>query len=158
MLESCHSAKDRWGGVNEIIDRWLAERQELILLYVAIEGLEEYTPKDTPISVKIQAFCQVMMDYVSAGHFEVYEQLLREAQEFDDGGVEIAKELYPLIEATTELIIRFNDEYDTDEHCQKMLGKLPDELSKLGQILEERFELEDRLIEVLHNAHKEMVS
>jgi len=30
MLENCQSAKERWGGVSEIIDRWLQERQELL--------------------------------------------------------------------------------------------------------------------------------
>ena len=32
MLENCKTAKERWGGVSEIIDRWLTERQELIVL------------------------------------------------------------------------------------------------------------------------------
>ena len=30
MLESCKNAQERWGGVHQLIDRWLQERQELI--------------------------------------------------------------------------------------------------------------------------------
>jgi regulator of sigma D len=31
MLENCKSAKERWGGVSEIIDRWLEERQQMLV-------------------------------------------------------------------------------------------------------------------------------
>lgn len=33
MLENCQSAKERWGGVSEIIDRWLEERQQMLVQY-----------------------------------------------------------------------------------------------------------------------------
>ena len=32
MLEDCKSAQERWGGVSEIIDRWLQERQQMLVL------------------------------------------------------------------------------------------------------------------------------
>lgn len=158
MLEKCKNAKERWGGVHHLIDNWLSERQELIMLMVAINGLNEYTPKNTPLSVKIQAFCQVMMDYLSAGHFEIYEQLMREADEFhDENGKALINRLYPKIEATTDLALQFNDDYDT-EHCEQKLNDLPKRLSELGEALEVRFELEDQLIESLHNVHKNLLT
>ncbi|MAA71880.1 MAG: sigma D regulator [Bermanella sp.] len=158
MLESCKDAKERWGGVHSLIDRWLNERQELLVLYCAIKGLKPYSPRETPLSVKVQAFCQVLMDYCSAGHFEVYEQLVREATEFDDGGIELAKHHYPLLEKITVKCVEFNDNYDTAEKCIEKLTDLPKDLSELGELLEERFELEDELIEALHNVHKEMIA
>ena len=33
MLENCRNARERWGGVSELIDRWLKERQELLVHY-----------------------------------------------------------------------------------------------------------------------------
>jgi len=36
MLENCQSAKERWGGVNDIIDRWLHERQQLLVEYLPV--------------------------------------------------------------------------------------------------------------------------
>ena len=30
MLESCRNAQERWGGVHQLIDRWLHERQQLV--------------------------------------------------------------------------------------------------------------------------------
>ena len=38
------------------------------------------------------------------------------------------------------------------------ITELPKDLSELGELLEERFQLEDELIETLHNAHKEMIA
>jgi len=158
MLESFKSSKERWGGVSDIIDRWLNERQELILLYVAINGLDEFTPADTPVNIKVKAFCQVLVDYVSAGHFEVYEQLINEAKEFnDDEAVQLAEQLIPCIQAITEHALNFNDDYAKDEYSPAVMNNLPKALSGLGEQLEERFQIEDRLIEVLHTNHKTLV-
>jgi len=85
----------------------------------------------------------------------VYEQLLQEAKDFDDGSLELAKKHYPRLEEITEACVEFNDNYDTAEHCLEKMGDLPKELSVLGELLEERFQLEDELIEALHNVHKE---
>ncbi len=41
MLENCKDAKERWGGVNEIIDRWLEERQQMLVQYCALSGLDQ---------------------------------------------------------------------------------------------------------------------
>lgn len=158
MLEGCLTAQERWGGVHDLIDRWLNERQELLVLFCAIKGLKPYSPRETPLNVKVQAFCQVMMDYCSAGHFEVYEQLVLEAQEYNDGGIELARKHYPRLEAITLECVNFNDSYDTAEHCLEKMSDLSADLSALGELLEERFQLEDELIEALHNVHKEPVS
>lgn len=158
MLNSIKNAKERWGGVHQIIDRWLNERQEVIVLFCAISGLQPFGPKETPVPVKIQAFCQILMDYCSAAHFEIYEQLVKEAEEFNDGSIEIIKEIYPKLEEITSVCVSFNDKYDTPEHCEEKLGQLDKDLSRLGELLEERFDLEDTLIENLHNAHKELVA
>ncbi|MBV1884380.1 MAG: sigma D regulator [Pseudomonadales bacterium] len=149
--------KDHWGTVDKLVEKWLHERQEVILLLCAVDGLKEYTPKNTPISVKIQALCQVLIDYVSAGHFEIYDELMSEAEEFGDN-TDLAKSLYPKIQITTDAAVDFNDRYDSAEHCEKLMSSLPTDLSHLGEKLEERFELEDQLIEVLHLRHKELVS
>lgn len=159
MLESCKDAKERWGGVSQLVDQWLTERQEMLILYCAIKGLKPYSPRETPVSIKIQAFCQVLVDYLSAGHFEVYEQLFKEAKEFsDEEALTLGRRLYPRIEELTEQAIAFNDKFDTAEHCLELMTELPRELSELGESLEERFQLEDQLIEKLHNAHAELVN
>src|SRR3546814_10775565 len=87
-------------------------------------------------------------------HFEIYEQLLAEAEAFGDArAIELAKQIYPRIETITQVSLGFNDRCEKGD-CLGSPG-LADELKKLGQLLHERFELEDCLIEVLHTAHKQ---
>jgi len=156
MLENCRNAKERWGGVSDIVDKWLKERQDLIVLYCEITSTESESP-ETLVS-KYQHFCQILVDYVSAGHFEVYEQLIQEAKEFDDGGLDLAKKIIPQIEVTTEIALKFNDQFDNVHKVDDGLGSLGSEMSKLGEVLEDRFEFEDALLEALHNSHADQVA
>ena len=149
MLENCQSAKERWGGVSEIIDRWLHERQELLVLFYKITADKESREQRLP------KLCQILVDYVSAGQFEVYDQLLTEGREIDDTKwLQEAGELFKTVDATTELILDFNDKYlETDD-----LETLDQDLSSLGETLETRFSTEDRMIAVLHTSHKDLVA
>jgi regulator of sigma D len=93
-----------------------------------------------------------LVDYVSAGHFEIYEQLTSEAKAFhNQRGLELADTLYPRIDVITEKLLAFNDLCDEGK-C------VAEKFKELGGLLHERFELEDCLIEVLHTAHKEQVA
>ena len=122
---------------NPVIFPWL-QRQQLPRDNVNDENRET-----------LQDFCGVLVDYVSAGHFGVYEQLTKEAEAFDDQrGLELAETIYPRIDVITEKLLAFTDLCDAGK-C------VAEKFKELGALLHERFELEDCLIEVLHNAHKE---
>ena len=155
MLDTC-TIEERWSGVNDMIERWLEERQSLIVDFCAIGGIHE-NDTDEKRHEHLQQFCQILIDYACAGHFEVYYQLLREAEEFKDGSAKIAQALLPELNENTSSLMVFTDIYaeadsDTD------FSPLANQLSKLGELLELRFEIEDRLIDVMHNAHKELVT
>lgn len=154
MLENCQSAKERWGGVNNMIDRWLEERQQLLVQYCAVSGLEAASMSDEQRGDKLKGLCQILVDYVSAGHFEVYDQLIKEGREFQDKeALQEAGNLYTTIDKTTEKLLDFNDKYlETDD-----LGSIGVDLSRLGETLETRFTAEDRMIAVLHTSHKDLV-
>lgn len=155
MLENCQNAKERWGGVNEIIDRWLQERQDLLVQYCALSGLGKAGSDQELRGEKLRTLCQILVDYVSAGHFEIYDQLIKEGREFDDDeGLHEAAGLFTVIDNTTEQLLDFNDKYlETDD-----LITLNRDLSSLGQTLELRFSTEDRMISVLHTSHKDLVN
>lgn len=154
MLETCRTSQERWGGVHQLIDRWLAERNQLILDYTQ---LRKRTPVPDSADTALSAFCDVLVDYVSAGHFEIYEQLLREAQDFDDQrGIKLAHQVYPRIEAITLEAVAFNDRYGQAASIIHET-QMQQQLEQLGGLLHERFELEDCLIEVLHTAHKDLL-
>ncbi|AGA71185.1 Rsd/AlgQ family anti-sigma factor [Pseudomonas plecoglossicida] len=150
MLDSCQNAQERWGGVHKLIDRWLEERQELVQAFRALRDAKPaFADKDTNGD-----FCALLVDYVSAWHFEVCEQLVSEAKAFgDEKALKLAEEINPRINDSTQVALAFND------HCAKgeckNTERFAEKLGKLGGLLHERFELEDCLIEVLHNAHKE---
>lgn len=153
MLENCKSARERWGGVSDIIDRWLKERQDLLVLFCNLSQQKQEN-FDEETESTLRRFCEIVVDYVSAGHFEVYDQLAKEGREFaDEASLTKAKQHYQEIDNTTEQILDFNDKYqETDD-----LSSLVDDLSTLGECLASRFEAEDMLIALLHNAHKDEV-
>ncbi|TWI57508.1 regulator of sigma D [Pseudomonas duriflava] len=154
MLERCQNAQERWGGVHQLIDRWLQERQELVSAYQALSLEPTLTPITDP--KRLEHLCDLLVDYVSAGHFEIYEQLMNEARAFDDQrGLDFAETLYPRLQALTDQALNFNDRCDNGE-CHDP-ARLMVELKQLGQLLSERFELEDCLIEVLHNSHQQLM-
>lgn len=154
MLEQCHSAKERWGGVSELIDRWLQERQDLLGRFVDIPQME----LSPDVAVALSGFGEILVDYASSWHFGVYEHLLSEADQFNDGGAQFANKVAPEIQHTTDAILDFNDQYEGISSMRVQdVYLLSDRLSKLGEVLAERFELEDQLIERLHNAHRDRV-
>lgn len=154
MLDNCESARERWGGVSEIIDRWLKERKDLLVLFCNLSNKDSDDTAEEK-ELNLRRFCQILVDYVSAGHFEVYEQLVKEGKDFGDTeGLEKAKVHYKAIDGTTEQILDFNDKYqETDD-----LSSLTPDLSALGEALATRFEAEDNMIEILHVAHKDAVA
>lgn len=153
MLENCKNAAERWGGVNKLIDKWLEERKVLIvaLCDISVNSGQSQEQK----AEKFQRFCQILVDYVSVGHFEVYEQLLLEAAEYNDGGIELANKIIPLIEDSTEIALAFNDRFDDIHKVDDGIETLMSELENLGKTLEDRFSLEDKLIATLHRAHED---
>jgi len=155
MLENCQSAKERWGGVNDIVDRWLHERQQLLVEYCNLSGINNFDEGQIEHQEQLKSLCQIMVDYVSAGHFEVYDQLIKEGVDFNDKEALLkAADLYKIIDVTTESLLDFNDKYlETDD-----LTGLSQDLSNIGQQLEPRFSAEDQMIEVLHTSHKGLVA
>ncbi len=154
MLENCKSAQERWGGVSEIIDKWLHERKELLIQYCTLSEIVEEAEHNSA-GPAVQRLCQIIVDYISAGHFEVYDQLVKEGQAFGDKeGLKSAAASFTIVDSTTESILDFNDKYQEIDD----LGTIHEDLSALGEVLAHRFEAEDRMIEVLHVAHKDKVA
>lgn len=152
MLENCKSLQERWGGVSNIIDRWLLHRQKLLIGYCQLSAINEFDSSNSEHGDMLQLLCENLVDYISAGHFEVYQQLMEEGRAFGDkDALNEAAQLLTEIHQVTQASLDFNDKYlATDD-----LEALSADLSQLGEALAARFEIEDRMIEVLHNAHKE---
>lgn len=156
MLSPSTGPEDHHRRVESLVRRWLEERQSLIVLMM---GLGEHAQGQTdtiPLYERVQAFCEVLMDYVSAGYFEVYDELLAEGEAQGRKVLADGQALLQKLQPTLDAIIGFNDLHDDPEDAEVLDG-LPHELSRLGLVLEERFQIEDRMIALLH-AHAPAVS
>lgn len=120
-----------------------AHRAEMLKDLSLLAGQRPFEPNEYTIEL-IQEFCQALVDYTADAHFRLY-RFLDEKKERRQAVVDIAEAIYPRILETTEIILDFNDKYDTDEHC-KVLNELETDLSALAEVLATRSELEDRLI------------
>lgn len=158
MLTEAENPTEQWGNVDKLITGWLKERQELILLYCKVDGLKEFTQQETPIHIRVQALCEVLIDYVSAGHFEIYQHLMKEAEQFQDDYQNTIDRILPLIQLSTEIALDFNDRYSDAVLEPEDMERLSKDLNKVGMKIVERFDLEDQLIDNLHTCHADMVA
>ncbi|WP_252107347.1 MULTISPECIES: sigma D regulator [unclassified Halomonas] len=153
MLENCKNAQERWGGVHSLIDRWLEQRRTFLISFIELKEACD-SELEAVNKTRIDTFSELLMDYISAGHFEIYPELAREAKAFDDdSALEIASKLLERLEMSTAMVLEFDEDFTTVEHCQTNLNRLPAWLDRLAKGLAERFALEDQLIARMHAAH-----
>lgn len=151
MLNRLEKTQQQWGGSHNVIDSWLNERQEVLVSYCQLAGLPPFdtTNRKLPDDDEIKSFCQLLMDYVSTGHFEVYDKIVLQSKQQDPNKKALADELYPKISKTTDIALQFNDRYADNKQTTEVMKDFDDSLSALGQFLEERFSLEDKFIATL---------
>jgi regulator of sigma D len=130
----------------ELIAKLQNERQEVLSLYCNFAELRPFSANDAVKNLLTQ-FSQMLVDYVSLGHFGVYERVLS-GNERRGRVLSVAKDIYPEFSATTDAAILFNDKYDNVEKMN-VFEDLEEDLSALGASLAKRSDLEDRLCEVM---------
>lgn len=149
MLSPSNGPEDHHNRVDALVRRWLEERQSLIAQMMALGDDSRRKADPAALPERVQAFCEVLMDYVSAGYFEVYDELLAEGETHGRRVQSEGQALFQRLQPTLDAIIRFNDLYE-DPDDEEVLASLSHELSGLGLVLEGRFEIEDRMIALLH--------
>ena len=66
--------KDRRSRTSSLINNMLTERKQLLSLLLEVSNLT--TDEDAEINFDLMdEFCQVLVDYIAAGHFGLYERL-----------------------------------------------------------------------------------
>jgi len=121
-------------------------RTDTLSLLSELASRQPFKPEHSTQSL-LQNFCESLIDYTASAHFQLYRHI-DENKERRVSVREIAEEIYPRIAETTQNILDFNDKYDCEDHCDN-LSELASDLSKLGEELADRIELEDQLISVL---------
>lgn len=121
------------------------ERSKVWGLYCRIAELKPLFDSHE-IRPLLSDFLQRLIDYVSLGHFGVYEYLLNDPRQSTK--LFYAEQLYPAFSTTTKSVVSFNERYDS--HLRKLrTDALIQDLSVLGEQLAQRMELEDRLCSIL---------
>ena len=141
--------------ITGIIQDWRKQRETLNqdLENNIYSGLSVST-KDSP-EHQLEDLCERLMDYISSGHFEVYEQLLQDSGTRPVDQNKLIKDIYRHIQRSTDKAVQFNDKYDCDGLCTARNNKndetLPADLYRLNQALSVRYVLEEQLVEILHS-------
>jgi len=140
--------------INERRDRAKKEVKQLInernqvlaLYYNLVKQVESF---DDPNNTQelLQEFCQELVDYLAAGHFELYRRI-EEGNERRDDIKNLSSAVMPQITTTTEVAIAFNDLFDKDNNKNE-IENLPTHLTQLGEHLATRIDLEDQIINAL---------
>jgi regulator of sigma D len=143
MNPEVQEQQDRRSGTRSLIDRMLSQRQKMLVLFERCAGIEPYSD-ERPNDELLQEFSQILVDYIASGHFGLYERI-SEGKERRRGIVELAEQLYPRIANTTQVAVEFNDIYEKSNGIE-IGGDMLTVLSKLGEELAVRIDLEDQLI------------
>jgi len=127
----------------QLIDSIIIERKQLLAF------LFQATNINTPDNEFLEEFCQILVDYIAAGHFILYDRILAN-KERRKTIIELAEIIYPEIEKYTQVALDFNEKYNANQ--DDIDGeKLKNDISILGEALTARIELEDKLISSLTN-------
>ncbi len=132
------------------IKQLIEERNTVLSQYYSLAKLTEDYDGDIDNTLElIEEFCQEMVDYMATGHFEIYRRI-EEGNERRDEIIKLADKIMPRINDTTQIAIAFNDLYDSTTEINKdAVDQLPNYLTKLGEELATRIDLEDQFIDLL---------
>ncbi len=154
MLNQLESLTERVRGSNKLVDRWLHVRKHLLVAYYNLVGIKPGKESFMRLNEKaLDDFCQSLVDYLSDGHFNIYERIIREME--GTTPYLAASKLYPLLEANTQQIMDYYDSTLENAIDHDNYLEFQQALSDLGEALEERFTLEDKLISLVLDASPE---
>ncbi|OON35546.1 anti-RNA polymerase sigma 70 factor [Izhakiella australiensis] len=147
MLNQLNILTERVGGSNDLVDHWLHSRRQLLVAYYRMVGIKPNRDSLTALDEKaLDDFCQNLVDYLSTGHFSIYERIIEEMTEGNP--LQAAAQIYPALQANTDALMELYDTHLEAAIDQDNCLEFQTALSEIGEILESRFTLEDKLIQL----------
>jgi len=148
MPNSNNNLQERRQGSHRMIQELVGVRDHMLSLYSELAAQHPFKDEDS-VTGLLEQFCQLLIDYTADTHFRLY-RYVDEKRERRRAVLDMADKIYPTILTTTDSILDFNDKYDFENNREEIsLETLEHDLSRLGEFLADRIELEDRLIQVL---------
>lgn len=138
---------DRRSRSREKLATLVKTRSETLSLYSELANQRPFEA-DEVTTEALQEFCQALIDYAASAHFQLY-RYISDKLERRVTVLEMADRIYPQIVQTTDSILRFNDKYESLDLANgdgEVLSLLDADLSRLGETLAERIQLEDKVI------------
>ncbi len=153
MSAAATETQERRKDLGETLEALQQQRQKTLLAYCSLAGVNspELTSADgikdiAPIA--LQELLSVMVDYLAMGHFTVYQRII-EGTERRGAVREAAEVAYPGIGETTDVMVEFNDKYESFDGAAEDQEELKADLSRLGEMLAIRGDLEDEILDAL---------
>jgi len=146
LNEGLNTNVERRSRSHSLIQELVATRNQMLALFTQLAELKPFVPDEGTCEV-LQEFCETLVDYTLQAHLNLY-RYLEEKLEKRKRVLDLAELTYPRILATTEIISNFNDQYE-EINGDLDASHLEQDLSRLGEALAIRIELEDQLIEIL---------
>ena len=155
MSAKAKKGTDRRQRTRQLIDKMLAQREQLMALLCEVSGVEPFAT-EKPLPQLLEEFCQVLVDYIASGHFGLYERIAV-GTERRKAVIKLAQQSYAKIVDTTQVALDFNEKYD-DMKDRDDLEVLQPDLWRLGEELATRIEIEDKLIASLLGSEGQSVA
>jgi len=146
MKNTINQLSDRRASSQQMIQQLVNERTQMLSLYSKLAAEHPFVELNM-VSDLLEHFCQALIDYTADAHFRLY-RFIDEKKERRRAVIEVADEVYPRIVVSTQSILDFNDKYDLEDYSEQLFA-LEDDLSRLGESLADRIELEDKVINIL---------
>ena len=147
MTTTKSEEQERRGQSHNDIHALVESRNATLSKLSALASKQPFTPPSHETQLLLQNFCESLIDYTASAHFQLYRHI-DENKERRQSVAKFASEVYPDIAESTQSILQFNDKYDCEDHCDD-LGQLATDLSRMGETLADRIELEDQIINIL---------
>ena len=134
---------DRRSNAAEKLDVLVSSRTATLALLAELATRQPFHPEPS-MEKALREFCEALIDYTASAHFQLY-RYLSDDRERRSSVLSIADKLYPIIVETTDVILRFNDKYESMSF-ENSVEFLAVDLSNLGECLADRIQSEDQVI------------
>ncbi len=146
MKGETSATPDRRTRFRERVQALVETRTQTLALYSALAGARPFHEDEQTQDV-LRDFCQALIDYTASAHFQLY-RYIAENRERRQRVRDVADRVYGRIAETTDQILDFNDRYDV-AGLDGRVDQLTNDLSSLGEILADRIQLEDEVIQAI---------
>lgn len=142
-MGSEYQGADRRTSAAEKLDGLVSSRTATLALLAELATRQPFHPEPS-MEKALREFCEALIDYTASAHFQLY-RYLSDNRERRHSVLTIADKLYPTIIETTDVILRFNDKYESMS-LDNSVEFLASDLSNLGECLADRIQSEDQVI------------